>query len=490
MDRDIVIGLDSSTQSAKAVAWSRSGEALAEGRAGIGMDMPRPGWVEQDAEDWWISACAALKALAAQIDPARTAGLAISNQRETVVFLDGEGRPLRPAVVWLDSRAIDEVPLFGETFGRERLHAATGKPVDITPVVYRLSWFRRHDPETLSGAAQILDVHGFLSGRLAGRSAASWTSADPFGVFDIAAKDWSEEILDHLGLAAGQFAELARPGSAIGNVTEEAAAATGLLPGTPLYAAGGDGQCAGLGANAARKGVVYLNLGTAAITGAWSAEPRIGLEWRTMTSPTGEGYFLEGCQRAGTLLVDWFVDNFAGGRGDPGIFERLEAEAERLPIGSEGVTVCPYLSGCMDPHWDPAARASVEGLAPDRGRGHVYRAILEAIALESARTVDAMRVRGLAPERIVAVGGGAGSALWSRMFADATGLPLSASRSREASALGAGMSAAVGAGWYPDFDSAAMAMSAEDPAVMPDPAARPDWDALSRRQAAAYRPSQ
>ena len=489
MNKDIIIGLDSSTQSTKAIAWTRKGAALAEGRAPIQMDMPEPGWVEQDVEDWWEAACTALKKLMHEIDPSRVAGLAISNQRETVAFLDESGRAVRPGVVWLDERAIDELPRLRSELGADVLHAVSGKPVDITPVVYRLGWFKRHRPDVLSKAVQIVDVHGFLSGRLTGMNTASWTSADPFGVFDIELKDWSDVILAAVGLSSSQFARLAPPGSPIGRVTAKAAEETGLREGTPLFAAGGDGQCAGLGVNAAREGVVYLNLGTAVITGAWSADPRIGLEWRTMTSPTGRGYFLEGCQRAGAFLVNWFVDNFVGGREDPDTFERLEAEAAKLPIGSEGVAVCPYLSGCMDPHWDPAAKASIGGLAATHGRGHIYRAILEAITLESARTIDAMRGSGLEPKKIVAVGGGGNSELWTRMYADATGLPLHVSRSLEASALGAGMSAAVGLGWYADFDSAASAMSGEGPAIEPNRESAAEWKAASVIQAAAFRPS-
>jgi xylulokinase len=170
------------------------------------------------------------------------------------------------------------------------------------------------------------------------------------------------------------------------------------------------------------------------------------------------------------------------------VFARLEAQAAALPVGAEGATACPYLAGCMDPHWDPSARAAFLGLAPHHGIGHLYRAVLEALTLESARCVAAMAAEGLAPQRIVAVGGGAASALWRRMIADATGLPLAVSGSLEASSLGAGMSAAVGAGWFAGFDEAAAAMSREGPTTAPDPAARAAWDALSARQAAAYRP--
>ena len=488
MSGDLVIGIDSSTQSTKAIAWSRDGEAVAEGRSPIPMDMPLPGHVEQHPEDWWMSARAALRAVADQIDPARVAGLAISNQRETVAFLDSDGNSVRPAMVWLDQRARGEVEEFSSRIGAERMHRITGKPIDVTPVAYRLAWMRRHAPEDLQRASLITDVHGALARRLTGTAISSWTSADPFGLFDIGTRRWSTRILDELGLVPDQFPALARPGSLIGRISEAASEATGLRSGTPLYAAGGDGQCAGLGVNAARPGVVYLNLGTAIIAGAWSALPNIRTCWRTTTSPTGEGYFLEGCQRAGTLLVDWFISNFAGGCRDAAVFASLEAKAAALPIGSEGVTVCPYLSGCMDPHWDPAARASFSGLGPMHGIGHLYRAVLEALTLETTRTIAAMQAHGLGPRRIVAVGGGAKNDLWTQMVADASGLPLAISGSLEASSLGAGISSAVGCRWYSDFDVAAARMSSEERVRHPDPPVREVWKAVSIRQASAYRP--
>ena len=484
---DLVVGLDCSTQSTKAIAWTREGESVAEGRAPIPMSTPRAGWVEQNVEDWWSAALAALADVTAAIDPNRIAGLAISNQRETVALVDCDLRAIRPAMVWLDERARDEVPLLSDAVGGERMHAITGKPPDLTPVVYRLSWLRHHAPTELDGAAKILDVHGFMTGRLTGRAVASWTSADPFGVFDIEAKAWSAPILSHLKLDAARFADLERPGAIVGRIPGEVASVTGLAAGTPVYAAGGDGQCAGLGVNAVREGVVYLNLGTAIITGTWSATPRIDRSWRTMTSPNGEGYFLEGVQRAGAFFLNWFMDTFAGGLGDARAFTRLERQAASLPIGSDGVTVCPYLSGCMDPHWDPDARAAFLGLAPHHGLAHLYRASLEALTLESARCVAAMAAHGLSPKRIFAVGGGANSELWSQMFADATGLPLTKSRSLEASSLGAGMSAAVGAGWFPSFAEAASAMSTDGETRSPDRGARAAWSALAKRQANAYR---
>ncbi len=485
-DERYVIGLDSSTQSVKAIAWTPDGVPRAEGRAAHHILTPGPLLAEQHSDEWWTAAQAALRGLTAQISADRIDGLAISNQRETMVLLGADDRPLAPATVWLDRRAKDAVPLLAAEMGAERLHAISGKPVDVLVPVYRLRYLRKHEPHLLDAAARILSVHDFLTLKLTGEPAASWTSADPFGLFDIEKKDWSSELLDHLGIAVTKVPKAHRPGSQIGRVSAEAATLTGLQPGTPVFVAGGDGHCASLGSGATSAGTIYLNLGTAIVGGAWSPTLEISQSWRTLTSPTGDGYLLEIVQRGGSYFINWLVDNFAGGRGDPGVFARLEREASRLPVGSDGVTVCSYLVGCLDPHWDADARASFVGMGPDTGMGHLYRASLEAITLEFARALDQMRRAGVAAERIIAIGGGAQSSLWVRMIADATGLPVIRGLSNEASALGAGISAAVGVGWFTGFKEASAAMTKVAEQVDPALKLREVWQDLSARQAQVY----
>ncbi|KQT85264.1 FGGY-family carbohydrate kinase [Aurantimonas sp. Leaf443] len=485
-ERPHVIGLDSSTQSTKAVVWDRSGAIVAEARAGIAMTHPRPGHAEQDPQDWWAALVSTLKEVAAAVGPQTIAGLAISNQRETVAFLDADGRSIRPAIVWLDERVIATMDDYAERMGAGFLHETTGKPVDTVPVVYRLDWLRRHEPRSLDAAARILDVHAYLTGRLTGTPTASFSSADPFGLFDIAAMDWSDPILSSVGIERRQLARLVRPGALVGPVNGEGVLATGLLPGTPVFAAGGDGQCAGLGTNAMEEGTVYLNLGTATVSGVFSATPAIGRHWRTMTSPTGDGYFLESIQKAGAFFVNWVVDTFGGGRDDPGVFERLEAEAAALPIGAEGLTMTPHIIGVMNPHWDPRARAAMVGLSASHGRAHIYRAALEALTAEIARGLKAMAGEGIALSRIRAIGGGAKSPLWLQMVADATGLPVERSQTVEASALGAGIIAATGAGWYADARAAARAMTRIDRTVQPRAETAGAWAALVARQERLY----
>ena len=186
------------------------------------------------------------------------------------------------------------------------------------------------------------------------------------------------------------------------------------------------------------------------------------------------------------LFHQLLLDTFAGGRADPAIFDRLEAEALGLPVGSGGVMVCSYLLGCMDPHWNETARATFTGLGPETGMAHVYRASLEAVTLEFVRSLQEMRRTGAAAERVFVIGGGAGSRLWLQMIADSSGLPVVRSLSNEASALGAGMSAAVGAGWHDGFRTASRTMSRFAEQVDPRPALCGEWQALSSRQSGIY----
>src|SRR5918997_3689170 len=185
---DYVIGIDCSTTATKAVVWDREGNAVAEGRASFTLSVPRPDWGEQDADEWWRSTVAALRRAAGAVDARRIGAVGITQQRETFVCLDAEDRPIRPAILWLDSRARDEV----ERFGSEGVHRITGKPPNPTPGFYQLLWLREHEPDTLNRAAKVVDVHAFLVHRMTGHWRTSWATADPLGLVDLASFDWSD----------------------------------------------------------------------------------------------------------------------------------------------------------------------------------------------------------------------------------------------------------------------------------------------------------
>ena len=461
--KDVVIGIDSSTTATKAIAWRRDGSVAALGRCPIPLASPANNRYEQDPEDWWRSTSQALNGLWQTVAPSRVAALAVSNQRETFVPLGPTGVPARPAIVWLDQRCGEEVPWLSAKVGAGRIHRITGKPPDMAPVAYRIAWMLRHETEQFRATAMFADVHAYLVWRLTGAFRTSWASADPLGLLDMESKTWSPEVLAALDLRPDQLPALAGPGAAIGVVSESAAAQTGLAAGTLVVAGGGDGQAAGLGVNALTASRAYLNLGTAVVSAAYSPEYRTGTAWRTMGSCSGEGYYYETSLRAGTFLLDWFVRQVCQlPEADGEAYRRLEAEAAAVPIGSDGLLALPYWGAVMTPYWDAQARGAMVGLTGSHRRGHLYRSLLEGIALEQALVTGMVEEQtGVPITEFVAIGGGAASDLWCQIVANASGKTVARSRTTEASALGAGMCAAVGAGWFPAPSAAAQAMCGE-----------------------------
>jgi xylulokinase len=492
MSEPLVIGIDASTTAVKAIAWSPDGQAVATGRAPVAMSSPKPNYYEQDATDWLAAMTTALGGVTAEIDPTRVAAVSIANQRETFAPLDADGRQVRAGMVWLDERARDLVQdlagLLGEDpDGTSRLHRICGKPLDVIPVHNRILWMLRTEPELHRRTAMFADVQGYLVHALTGRWATSWSSADPLGLFDNEAKRWSPEILAAVGIDESRLPAAERPGSILARVSAAAAAATGLAAGTAVVAGGGDGQVAGLGCAALGEDTAYLNIGTALVSGVHGRDYRISRAWRTMGSPTGDGYYYESCLRGGTFTVGWFVEKVCGvdPLKDPGVFARLEAEAAAIPRGSEGLLLLPYWQGVMAPYWNAEARGLWLGLSGAHTRAHMYRALMEGLALEQALSTDLVEAElGARVSTYVAIGGGASSALWRRIFADATGRVVQSSATVEATSLGAGMAAAVGAGWFDSFEAAATAMRGAIVAeTVPDPAGVETY----RRVAGIYR---
>ena len=450
--RDLVIGIDSSTSATKAIAWDQRGHMVAEGRAPVAMSNPQPGWFEQDPGEWWRSTVSALQQVTQQIDAARIAAIGISNQRETFGVFTEDGTPLRPGTVWLDERARGQQKSFGKAFGAERLHAISGKPLDITPCLYRMIWLREVEPEVLARGQRLAEVHGYLTFRLTGEWATSMASADPMGVLDMERRGWSKEILEAAGIDPAMMLRLVTPGAESGAVTAAVAAETGLKAGTPVIAGGGDGQCAGTGAgvSADHPGRAYVNLGTALVSGSYGKSYAHHPAFRTEIAVADQGYIFETCLRTGTFLVDWLTRELlraeAGRQKD--LIAALEAEAAASPIGAHGIVVVPYWQGCMTPYWDSAARGIIAGLSGSTRRGDIYRAFLESIALEQATcAIDVEKATGTAIDHFVAIGGGAASDLWVQILADATGRAVQRSDTVEASSLGAAIAAAKGAGW-------------------------------------------
>jgi xylulokinase len=456
-----VIGVDASTTATKAVVWDPAGRAVAEGRAEFALRLPRPGWHEQDPEDWWASTVRAVAEAVRTIDVTRVEALAITHQRETFACLDARGRAVRPAIVWMDTRAAPQV----RAAGTEAIHRRTGKPADTTPALYKLLWLREHEPEAFARTRQVVDVHAFLVERLTGERRTTTACADPLGLVDMEAADWSEEVLEIAGLDRSQMPALVAPGEPVGTLSGAAAEALGLPAGLPVVGGAGDGQAASLGASATAPGEAYLNLGTAIVSGSLSTEYAWDRGFRTLFGAIPGTYLLETLIQGGTYTVTWFreriatldADRLGLGLGD---FDLLEAAADRVGTGAEGLLLVPYWASAQTPYWDPDARGILFGLAGHHGKAHLFRALMEGIAFEQRLALEGLQ-RGLGRplEVLLTTGGGSRSALWRQIVADVTRLPVVACREAETTSLGAGILAAHAAGWYATLPEGAAAMT-------------------------------
>ena len=479
----LVVGIDSSTTGCKAIAWDQTGRAVAEGRTSYQLLEPEPNWYEHDAERWWDGACVVLRELLGHVDGARIDALCITHQRESFVPVDASGRPVRNAILWLDERSRAQVAFLEQAIGGNRFHRITGRPLTTNPSLPKIVWLMQHEPEVVRRTDRFLDTHAFLIYRLTGAFRTSLASADPMGLVDMRAFAWATDLIQELGLRTEQFPDLVAPGAVIGHVTDEAAAATGLPAGLPVVAGAGDGQCAGLGANATGGARASLNLGTAVVSGVVSTHYVTDRAFRTLCAPVAGSYFLETVIQGGGFTVGWFVDRFASDLRDSwlplGPEEMLEAAAAKIAPGSQGLVLVPYWNHAMTPYWDPAASGITIGWTGAHGREHFYRAILEGVAFEQRLVGDGiMAATGQPFSEYVTLGGGSRSDLWCQILADVTGVPIARATTAEATCLGAGVLAAAAAGWYPDVQSAAAGMTGTTERFAPDTETRAVYDRL------------
>jgi sugar (pentulose or hexulose) kinase len=478
MSPDLVIGIDSSTTATKALAFDARGRIVAEGRAAVPLSNPKPGWFEQEVSDWTGALTKSLRQLTKKIDGRRVAALAISNQRESFAQFDERGKALRPGTLWLDERAHQEVLDISADLGSNVIHKISGKPPDVTPCLYRCLWLARHMPRVWGKTFKTAEVHGVLTHFLTGQWHTSLASADPMGLIDVASYDWSDTLLKAAHLKREQLPKLFRPGEAMGEVTAQTAKLTGLKSGTLVVAGGGDGQCAGTGANIFIPGRAYLNLGTAAVSGSYGETYAIDRSFRAMAAVSETGFSFETAIRTGTYLVSWMLERLFNipPAKHASMLAALETEAAASTIGANGLTLVPYWSGIMTPYWDSRGRGVIAGLSGSHSRGDVYRALMEGVALEQAMMTNKVTAATSPIDHFAIVGGGSKSDLWCQIVADASGREVKRLETAEASALGAAMAASKAAGWFKTIPEASAAMSGK-----PSKAFRP-----RTKQAKAY----
>ena len=464
----VVLGIDTSTTATKAVLVAPDGRVLGTGTSEYGFDMPRPGWTEQSPDLWWEATLEAIgRALAAAgIDGDAVAAVGLTGQMHGAVLLDAGNRPVRPAILWNDQRTAAECDAIRAAVGPERLIALTGNDALTGFTVPKLLWVRDHEPEQWGRVRHVLLPKDYVRLQLTGVHAIDKADGAGTLLFDLAARDWSEEVLDRLGIDPALLAPTFEGPDVTGTVTAAAAALTGLRAGTPVVAGGGDQAANGVGVGAVVEGVMALSLGTSGVVFAATDHPLVEPAGRVHSfchAVPGRWHLMSVMLSAAGSLR-WFRDALAPGTS----FAELSAEAATAPAGAEGLLFLPYLSGERCPHPDPLATGAFVGLTLSHVRPHLVRAVMEGVAFGLRDGLDLMVAAGLpAPAQIRASGGGTASSVWCQVLADVLDAEIATVTTTEGAAFGAAMLAAVGIGWYASVEDAASRLVTATPVAAP-----------------------
>jgi xylulokinase len=440
------VGIDVGTTGVKAVALSTDGEVLARAERGYPLSTPRPGWSEQEPEDWWRATEAALADL-----PAEPAAIGLSGQMHGLVVLDEGDRVLRPAILWNDQRTAAECVEIEERVGLARLIELTGNRALTGFTAPKLLWLQRHEPDTYARVRRIALPKDYVRLRLTGEHAIDVADASGTLLFDVARRRWSAEMLDALDVPE-QWLPAAHESAAIGGAGDQASGAVGV--------------------GAVEQGVLSIVLGTSGVVfatlPAFAADAQARLH--TFCHAVPGRWHAMGVMLSAAGSLRWLREAIGG------TYDQLVAEAEKWPPGSEGLLFQPYLAGERTPHADPNARGAFVGLSMRHDRGALVRAVLEGVAYGLRDSLELLRELGVEAEAARVSGGGARSELWLRIVASVLDLPLERTVAEEGAAFGAALLGGVAAGVFQEVDEAVRSCVRVRDRIEPEPAWRQAYE--------------
>ena len=441
------IGLDVSTTATKALLMDEEGTVLAVGRSEYGFERPHPLWAEQSPHLWWEAATHAVKAALsiAGVDGREVRAIGLTGQMHGLVLLDDDGEVVRPSILWNDQRTQAECDEIRHRVGRRRLIETTGNDALTGFTAPKILWVRNHEPDVFARAAHILLPKDYVRYRLTGEFATDRAGASGTLLFDLRARDWSPEVLEALGIPAGLLPPTHEGPDITGGVTTKAAATTGLCPGIPVMAGGGDQAANAVGVGAISPGVVAMSIGTSGVIFVATDRPIIEPEARlhAFCHAVPDTWHLMGVMLSAAGSYQWFRDELASDRE----FSELDAAVSRTAPGANGLLFLPYLSGERTPHADPKARGAFVGLTVRHELGHLARAVMEGVAFGLRDSVELMaNAIDLGDVRVS--GGGAVSGVWLRIITDVLNRPVRVAGTPESAAHGAAMLAATGDGAF------------------------------------------
>ena len=465
----LYLGIDVSTTAAKALLIDEAGNVVSTASTPLTLSTPRPLWSEQEPQEWWQAVAASIKQALAQanVSGKQVAAIGLTGQMHGLVLLDAQGEVLRPAILWNDQRCGAECDEIRARVGKAKLIQITGNDALTGFTAPKIVWVQKHEPEVYARARHVLLPKDYVRYKLTGQLAMDKADGSGTMLFDLKQRDWSSEILQTLNIPAEWMPQTFEGQHVTGEVTAQAAEATGLSVGTPVVAGGGDQAAQAVGVGAVREGIVALTLGTSGVVFASAKSCLIEPEGRlhAFCHALPDCWHLMGVMLSAAGSLQWYHDTLAPQLS----FDELVAEATQAPAGSAGLLFLPYLTGERTPHPDPLARGAWVGLTVRHKRGHLTRAVLEGVTFGLKDGFALIQSAGLgAIEQVRVSGGGAKSLLWRQIIADILGVELVTVNTTEGAAYGAALLAGVSSGAWPDVEAACAAVVKITGRVAPD----------------------
>jgi xylulokinase len=454
MPGDLLLGLDLGTSSVKALLVKADGRVLSLKSAAYPIDSPSPGWAEQDPGAWYRQTAQCIRAVLAESGarPEDVAGVGLSGQMHGLVCLGQNYEPLRPAVIWADSRSTAQVEQVKRLLGTERLGQLTGNPLAAGFLLPSWLWLQENEFETMRETRVLLLPKDYLRFCLTGEIGSEPSDASSTSLFSPAERRWSRELLDLLQVPPDLLPTLGESAQVAGEVSPAAAALTGLKLGTPVVYGGSDQSCQAVGQGVITPGLVSSTIGTGgqilAPTRSPVYDPQLRLHLFCHALP--DAWHYQAAILAAGLSLKWLQSTFFSGTS----YSELASLASSAPPGAEGLLFTPYLLGERTPHMDPHVRCSLAGLTLRHGREHVVRAVMEGVVFAMRQGLELILELGAPVKQLVASGGAVRHPLWLQLQADIYNRPVYRTGVLEAAALGAALLAGVGTGIYADIEQA------------------------------------
>lgn len=473
---EILLGIDIGTSSCKAAAFAPNGTVVGQVSRTYPVRYPKPGWAEQNPDEWWKAVCGAIRTLLHKsVNASDIRGIGVDGQSWSAVAVDTRGRVLCDTPIWMDIRAQEICGELKNRFGEDRLFRMSGNPVQPMYTMPKVLWYQKYRPELYRDIFKILQSNSFIAYRLTGTITQEPSQGYGWNCYDIANGAWNTELCGEMGIDPALLPELVSSHTVIGAVTPAAAEETGLHPGIPVVAGGLDAACGTLGVGVIHQGETQEQGGQAGgmsiCMDVCRRDPRLILGTHVVPGR----WLLQGGTVGGGGALNWFEKEFCemervqATKKGTNSFVEMDEKAGEIPAGSEGLVFLPYLAGERSPIWDAKARGVFYGIDFSKTRAHFARAVMEGVAYSLRHNLEVAEQTGAHAATLRAMGGAANSPLWMQIKADVTGHELIVPSADTATALGAAILAGVGTGVYKDYEDAVRRTVTIRRAFVPNP---------------------